>query len=64
MNRASAVAPPVGAWTEMFIAAHAFRATAVDPPVGALIEMSVIFAVTFSILSLPPWERGLKSKPP
>ena len=33
------VAPPVGAWIEIFIEAHEFRAKAVAPPVGAWIEI-------------------------
>ena len=55
------VAPLVGAWIEILLGAVVSGAAAVAPLVGAWIE---IFSTAFSndiLVSLPSWERGLKS---
>ena len=57
------VAPHVGAWIEI---EYEYRITytrnAVAPHVGAWIEIgTALLSQTLSALSLPMWERGLKS---
>ena len=56
-----AVAPLVGAWIEilLFPLCHGFIFVA--PLVGAWIEIINAFCHNISTMSLPLWERGLKS---
>ena len=61
----SYVAPPVGAWIEICFARFFCSVMyVVAPPVGAWIEIIVEVPGFFPVLSLPPWERGLKSHKP
>ena len=64
ITREIVVAPLVGARIEIvFGAAYRYRLT-VAPLVGARIEMFVPPVSRFKPLSLPSWERGLKSHLP
>ena len=55
------VAPPVGAWIEILMIFSIPVPLSVAPPVGAWIEIMHGYSMAFSRMSLPPWERGLKS---
>ena len=55
------VAPLVGAWIEIFTQAKALMIVPVAPLVGAWIEIDVILNLSAALVSLPSWERGLKS---
>ena len=65
VERGAYVAPLVGAWIEIFIFYSFICSHIVAPLVGAWIEI-MVRAVTwlFACLSLPLWERGLKSTSP
>ena len=54
------VAPPVGAWIEIWKGRRAVPGYRVAPPVGAWIEISEEELKQQKEQSLPPWERGLK----
>jgi len=54
------VAPPLGAWIEIFSIILPPYKVSVAPPLGAWIEIKVMGADRSHDLSLPPWERGLK----
>ena len=56
------VAPLVGAWIEMNRKIIKRDITLVAPLVGAWIEIISIVYLLVSDMSLPLWERGLKSR--
>ena len=56
-----AVAPLVGAWIEIMMSLSFIRRSAVAPLVGAWIEIQQASMPSTGSLSLPSWERGLKS---
>ena len=56
------VAPPVGAWIEIVNWYKSGGLFGVAPPVGAWIEIFSALQNRHYFLSLPPWERGLKSQ--
>ena len=58
---AKAVAPLVGAWIEIGYILVNDADLAVAPLVGAWIEILPLFCARLAMLSLPLWERGLKS---
>ena len=55
------VAPFVGAWIEIFVTRFASDSLSVAPFVGAWIEIIVLVRIPEVQVSLPSWERGLKS---
>ena len=56
------VAPPVGAWIEIYPDVMLnCEFPMVAPPVGAWIEIYDKLCTKIIVMSLPPWERGLKS---
>ena len=60
-----AVAPLVGAWIEISCMQNGFLCWSVAPLVGAWIEiLQIKIKVDANNVSLPSWERGLKSAPP
>ena len=59
---ADGVAPLVGAWIEMFNDFTENAVLFVAPLVGAWIEIEMKRVTTCGVMSLPSWERGLKSQ--
>ena len=60
-HRPNSVAPPVGAWIEIFQLHGGRFVFRVAPPVGAWIEiLPPVLFMAIAGMSLPPWERGLK----
>ena len=57
-----AVAPLVGAWIEIRRSSTTYELGEVAPLVGAWIEIRVLMIKAMNMLSLPSWERGLKSQ--
>ena len=55
------VAPFVGAWIEIISTRRLSGICGVAPFVGAWIEIRMAVATMARLLSLPSWERGLKS---
>ena len=55
------VAPLVGAWIEIVFEQYSTLKEHVAPLVGAWIEMHILSLKPDTIVSLPSWERGLKS---
>ncbi len=58
---AQVVAPLVGAWIEIVPLPSCASVLRVAPLVGAWIEIVPWYFATYDELSLPLWERGLKS---
>ena len=56
------VTPCVGVWIEIFSPVRRYVAERVTPCVGVWIEILVLIIVIASLLSLPVWECGLKSR--
>ena len=55
------VAPLVGAWIEIKSREYCWKGIGVAPLVGAWIEISSFCLENNQPVSLPSWERGLKS---
>ena len=55
------VAPLVGAWIEIAVSKEYRNACSVAPLVGAWIEIFSLPEMLSVVVSLPLWERGLKS---
>ena len=51
----------MGAWIEIHPLVRPYLAFPVAPYVGAWIEIEQMWAVIGTVVSLPTWERGLKS---
>ena len=56
------VAPLVGAWIEIWQNSISQNVSQVAPLVGAWIEIVYVLLSVVHLLSLPLWERGLKSQ--
>ena len=60
-NNNGLVAPLVGAWIEIAKGGKLLKVNKVAPLVGAWIEIDTYAKKALELLSLPSWERGLKS---